>query len=467
MTQTRTAGLLAALLLGALLLAGCSSDGEPTVSQSSYDLLQNDLDAALADLMAEREAKQAAETTRQVALAEVARLRTQIGNMNDAPNAAEAASLYARFNHATAEVTRLTDALATATAEVTELTGRIGSAGDADSLLGMLEAEKAKVVQLTAALEAANTALNTLRGQLTTAQTELETETQRADEAEQRATEAAQRESDQEANQRAQNFKAAFPSGTADALATLTAPAPPVDMTVARGSLRLTRSRHSNASLSGNGIRSATMTLTSGGDPGKTVVYTDRELSRPLLEHFGTARDENDMTRFALGAAPLTLPSPILVADTTWNVGHGLSTSIAGVDDDNDPQTDPVLPSDANTARDPRSSYSGSLHGLAGDFVCSGAGCQVQVTPTYGGLSNGRFSLQSVAIAATAGGTLYFRPRGSPSIQLYEGGPVGADSEYMVFGYWREDPTSVAGRYQFGVFAEAFGAGGAGALPEP
>ena len=35
------------------------------------------------------------------------------------------------------------------------------------------------------------------------------------------------------------------------------------------------------------------MALTSGGDSGKTVVYTDRELSRPLLEHFGDLRDTN------------------------------------------------------------------------------------------------------------------------------------------------------------------------------
>ena len=35
------------------------------------------------------------------------------------------------------------------------------------------------------------------------------------------------------------------------------------------------------------------MALTSGGDTGKTVVYTDRELTRPLLEHFGLFKDDN------------------------------------------------------------------------------------------------------------------------------------------------------------------------------
>ena len=50
----------------------------------------------------------------------------------------------------------------------------------------------------------------------------------------------------------------------------------------------------------------------------------------------------------------------------------------------------------------------------------------------------------------------YFMPRGSPSLQLYEGGLVGKDDEYMAFGYWREDPTSPAADYKVGVFAESF-----------
>lgn len=489
---------LTALLLGALLLAGCNGGGDDTVDKSTHELLQYELDETLAELMTERDARQAAETTRQVALAEVSRLRAQIGNLNDAPNAAETASLYARFNHATAEVTRLTDALATATAEVTELTGRIGSAGDAESLLGMLEAEKAKVVQLTAALEAANTALNTLRGQLTTAQTELQAETQRATEAEQqaqeaqqRAEEAAQQTQAQEANQRADNLKTELESERVGATAP---PVPNITMTVARGSLRLARSRHANASLSGNGLRSATMALTSGGDPGKTVVYTDRELSRPVLEHYATLRDSGDLTRLALTDAAVALPAGGIPHFTTtppvgtqWRLSHGVSSSVAAVDGDltdNDPADDQTTLLDdlPPTAENPRraNSYTGYLYGQSGQFICApaaGATCQVQITPDYAAAAvNNRFALSDVAVISVApqgdgtfapGGTLYFKPSGGATYQLYEGGPVSTDDEYMMFGYWREDPTSAAAGYEFGVFADAVGTGAGATFTAP
>lgn len=234
MIDTRTARLLAALALGALFMAGCSGGGgEPSVDASVHELLQQEYDAALLDLRAEREARQSAQTARNTAQAEVTRLtgeletangritalQTQIGAATDAANPAATASLHAQLNHATAEVARLTGELATAAAEVTELTGRIGSAGDAASLLGMLEAEKAKVVQLTAALEAANTALNTLRGQLTTAQTELEEETERANQAEQEAQqaqqEAQQAEEQADVNVRASAYLTAISGGGA------------------------------------------------------------------------------------------------------------------------------------------------------------------------------------------------------------------------------------------------------------
>ena len=51
---------------------------------------------------------------------------------------------------------------------------------------------------------------------------------------------------------------------------------------------------------------------------------------------------------------------------------------------------------------------------------------------------------------------LYFKPSGSPTLQLYDGGLVGADTEYMVFGYWREDPRSPAADYQVRAFARVF-----------
>ena len=69
-------------------------------------------------------------------------------------------------------------------------------------------------------------------------------------------------------------------------------------------------------------------------------------------------------------------------------------------------------------------------------------------------------ALESVTVSATDGDVVFFKPTSATAtIPLYEDGPVGADDEYMVFGYWRKDPASAAGPYQFEPFAQAFGGG--------
>ena len=340
---------------------------------------------------------------------------------------------------------------------------------------------------MAAAIQRATTAeaaLETVRGQLTTAQQELETAEEEAEEAQQQAEEARQeaeqRTSDLDANQRAQNLRSTFP-GTFTA-----APVSPVDMTVSRGGLRLTRSRHSDATLSGAGIRSATMTLTAGGDSGKTVIYTDRELSRKLTDHYGAQWDKTNARFNLLLTAAADAASGIAVGSINypgtgqtpapkWRITpSGVPTSLTGEDLDDNAATPTTLPSGATTDNTKMAtSYPGDLYGLSGSFVCAGVdGCQVQAAPTYSPApttpTSGRHALQSVALTATdVAGTVYFKPDGSPSIQLYEGGPVGPDAEYMEFGYWREDPTSAAGIYRFGVFAEVTAPDGAptGAFP--
>ena len=84
------------------------------------------------------------------------------------------------------------------------------------------------------------------------------------------------------------------------------------------------------------------MSLTRGGDPGKTVVYTDRELSRPLLAHFGNHRDDSvggDKTRFGLEeptGGPLALPGPPIPhpqdLHACGELHIGRATSVAGED---------------------------------------------------------------------------------------------------------------------------------------
>ena len=59
------------------------------------------------------------------------------------------------------------------------------------------------------------------------------------------------------------------------------------------------------------------MTLTSGADSGKTVVYTDRELSRPLLEHFG----DQEVVVYTLSRADAVLDYDMLPGTVTGSIG--------------------------------------------------------------------------------------------------------------------------------------------------
>ena len=260
-----------------------------------------------------------------------------------------------------------------------------------------------------------------------------------------------------EATQRSENLLQALSEAT---LGTA-----PVTVTVpTRGSLRLERSGYSTATLGGSGLRSATLNLIGTGDTGKTVVYTDRELNRVLLDHYDNSRDGTDMTRLDITAADLgtgvTITGGVFnEASTVWTLNHGQSRNLAGVDHDSDSATPRQRPADP-AASTPRASYSGSLHGVSGTFQCGGASCELQVTPSYAGSQGDEgtsFALQSVTLANVGGTGLFFKPSSSAAtIPLYSGGPVGVDAEYMVFGYWREDPSSPAGVYQFEAFAQAF-----------
>ena len=283
-----------------------------------------------------------------------------------------------------------------------------------------------------------------------------------------------------EATQRAENFRDALSATTGS----------PVDITVpTRGSLRLMSNGYNDATLGGSGIRGTTMNLISGD--GKTAVYTDRELNRQVLRHYGTSRDTTDDTRLlfngAVGTVAELSASPVITQPATgatnvmWRISHGIRTSLAGghVDDDDDPATpssnddtdptttDPLVRPADPTGPTARASYSGSLHGVPGTFVCGATNCEIQLTPTYAGSANDEgtsFPLQSVTLTGPDG--LFFKPSSATStIPLFQGGPVGVDDQYMVFGYWREDPASPAGLYRFQAFAQAFPAPLTGTTP--
>ena len=526
-------GQLAALLCAAaLLLAGCGG-GSDGINRDTHDTLQMDFDAAVAELAEVRGELTAseAEATRlegelETSQAQAARLRVELATANGSVT-----SLTTDLSDANDEVTDLTTQLTTAQAEVTRLTTQIGSATDPTSLQGLLAAERARVTDLTSQLATATAEATSLRGQLTTAQsrlttvqtaltaaeaqvttlrTQVTTERNRATQAEIDAQEelaeelAEQRQElsaearNLEANQRAQKLKEAFsPANRASDLTNIglqiTAPT--------QSSLRVMRGGHANGSISripnrsGSWIRSTTLNLVSGADDGKTVVYTDRELGRPLLEHFGQYRDAlvpaqidadqtGGPTLVNLGTAVTDITGGRATTSTGVSFSHSLRSSLGANDRtheglvnnnryDSDGDMDVDMDDDYRGVATSRmleaedDSFSGSVHGVGGQFLCKTADCMITVTGTYNdnvpnAIDPDENDLASLTIASSDS-ALYFRPSSASSpLSLCDDRTrctAGTDQQYMVFGYWREDPTSAAADYTVGVFAEAFNLG--------
>ena len=354
--------------------------GELGTARENVTRLEGEIGSA--DDPADADADASLHAQLNAANAEVTRLKTLVGAATDPANAD--GSLHAQLNAATAKVTDLTGKLTTAEAKVTELEGEIGSTGEAASLKGKLETANTKVTRLTAELEVANTSLLTLRGQLTTAQQQAQQAQQQAQQAQQQAQQQTQqvqqRAQAREASQRADNLKSVLGMSSAvmpDTLVTLTV--------LTQNTLRATRNGYSPAtpsSVSGTGMRRATLSLQSTGDTGKTVVYTDIELDRSLVGHYRGPEETRLPLNVQVSDLAATPSTEMLVGDTIpqtsqfWKILHGFRTRIAGTMADEAKEVDD--PDEKST-----SSYGGSLHGVSGRYVCTGTSCRVQVAPTY------------------------------------------------------------------------------------
>ena len=145
--------VLVGLFMAAFFLAGCGGGGDD-ISRSTHDMLQEELDDALALLANTETERDTAEAALSAANAEVARLTTELGSTNDS-------------------VMSLTDDLSDAEAEVTRLTNQVGSVTDPTSLQGLLAAANADVGRLTSELTSANAQVTDLMSRLTSARAEV------------------------------------------------------------------------------------------------------------------------------------------------------------------------------------------------------------------------------------------------------------------------------------------------------
>ena len=508
------------VLAASLTVVGCGggSGGGARVSTLEDDLaalesvrddLQAEVDRLEMEAATEKEARQDAETdlaeettarktaeseldderdAKQAALVDAAGLRAQVGFLTTSLEDARAEKLKAETDLAAAQTaldkakTDSSTDLAAATSQVTALRGQVRDLTEevADLREQLTDAE----MKLAAATPATTPETPTHPGltpdgddTTTTPPSTTPTTTPSSQSA--------------EASQRAARFNTEL--GQSGVLA----PTSPVtlDLTT-NGRVRLTRgSSYTAATLgdrpsTGSGLRVATLPLAGTGDAGKTVIYTDIELTRSLVEEYLPGQGE---TRLPLNTpvqgtgqgSPETLAVDTTTATTTipensanWKISHGVPTSVNAVDgnpgDNVADQPNTMLLDDLPaTAMNPRraSSYSGSLHGVSGRFVCTGTNCRVQVMPDYVDTAvDEKFALEDVTLAsvnpqgvAITDGQVYFVPSARLPLYTGTGNQRGADDEYMVFGFWRQNPASPASPYQFHVFADA--EGGDGTIP--
>ena len=103
--------------------------------------------------------------------------------------------------------------------------------------------------------------------------------------------------------------------------------------------------------------------------------------------------------------------------------------------------------------------------GVNGHFSCVASSietCTITLTGVYNdndvdASTTIENRLNTIAIAVT-NGTLRFRPSSATPVSLCGENvqcTAGDDMEYMIFGWWKEEPASASGDYDFGLFAEA------------
>ena len=458
MTRTRIT-TLAALLLAALFLAGCggSGGGEPTVTQTLHDELQAELDAALADLTEERKAKADEEAARETAEGEVTRLggeletannnvdslTDRIGTADDADSlqgmlAAEKARVTTLMNQigtapggddtggsglrkdladAKANVARLTAQIGTAEdadslqgmlkaekdevtrlttligaeaneadadgslyaqlkyakAEVMRLTGEIGTASDSDSLKGMLEAEKLEVIRLKSQVITLNERITGLQSQLADASTDVTDAEQRADQAERKADQrVAKIERQGDTNARAQGLLDALKDVLADNRTTWETPdnTASADINARDTDIELTASPLQGSTRKSGDFYNATLTRTAPGvsqPERKTVVYTDREKTRTFANHYASSIASNVGGTTSNPRFQHTTWAP--AADNLDLLGNDVMTYVSKPSRGGHPST---IANDAanNPANRIVSSLSAKVHGVSGRYGC-------------------------------------------------------------------------------------------------
>ena len=221
-----------------------------------------------------------------------------------------------------------------------------------------------------------------------------------------------------------------------------------VDISVpTKNKLTFKQPDYTSRSISAPGLRGAKLARSRGASL-TTVIYTDIELSRKLVDHYDSTKSEDNPGQF-------TLPASVLASSTNFiarsassvpisqrlSITHGLSSSIT-TDDPRETMND-------------KATFSGRVHGVSGTFVCEGDACMLRATGAYNAANaeSNANKLNSVTLEATSG-TLYFKPSGTGSVSLCADTSqcLEGDMAYMAFGWWRSEPANAQGGYEFEPF---------------
>ena len=415
---------------------------------------QTNLMTAQADLMAaqtELDEKTSQLTTTQSELATAkANLTTEQADLLDAQ----------------ADLKTAQDAL---TAETAKL---VMAQSDLATARANLTAETAKLATAQSSLTAAQTRANNLQTQVTTLTNTVASLRTQLGQAQQQVT-----DTQTTANQQISSLEQ-----TTRSLGLLTALGSPFGTTnlvttnvPSRGSLRITAPNYSASNISGvpTGFKATRLRRTIGSSQLEMVAYTDQELNRRLIDHFGRPADAREFD-ISTGVhedimidvgetetdGTITGGEDITALDH-WTISHGFSTTRSSA---------PTLP--AHTMKE-RTSVTGRFRGQSGTFQC-GTNCELTLVADYDPVAGDTTdpiaqTLNTVMIGVPADETLTFRPSSSARIYLDSvtgSSPgVGTDGQYMVFGWWKSTPDSATGTYEFDAFMQTEGAWSGSANP--
>ena len=336
---------------------------------------------------------------------------------------------------------------------------------DVDDLLAATG--KTTVTAAVAEIERLDSEVTRLTGQV-------QVEQRKATEAK---TEANQRVQTLEANQRAENLRKAFmktplvdnsdPPNLLSPLGTL-----PVTITVpTKDKLTFQQGDRTVSTTSLAGLRGAKLTRKRGGTD-TTVVYTDRELSRKLLDHYGSAvataktagypgqfqvptavfdKGDDGTNFFTQSKSTVPIGKRVSLSYSSTSIPSSIASTVTGSN---------------RTKTQTKASFSGKLHGVSGTFRCEAADCMLTATGTYRDtdytVTADQNKLYQVTLSSSQ--NIYFKPdskTATVSLCADTAQCLKDDAEYMAFGWWREEPANALADYKFGVFATIKGDAGA------